>query len=469
MSETQSGEDSSPGSSGSSGSRKEPRRTDTGAVLNELERRNRAPGTRRRGSAGVVALFLLVILLASGGGWWSWQQWESMQSYQYELASYQDDLARVQSENQRLLQTLEETRESIGQDVETRLQRLIETEAELQHTVDSFDAVQQREEQRAARLQQQLGRDMQDVASVVTALQEQVLGLQQRDLGWLVAEADYLMRLAQRKLQLERDVDSSILLLRTVQDLLEGQMGMLAATAQQNILRDIEALRRVQLPDRAALAGQLNELSARLDELVFASAQQQAYQEAWQQWWTENDTGRGAPPRPLDLELADLEPADLELADSEPIDSELANSNPAWLDTLVDLLRTIFVWRELDDGQTAFLQPDQEQLLKQQMLLQLEQARLAVIQGDQGIFETTLQQLSRLLERYLEQDSQVTRELLATIESLRAMSVDVELPDLSTSANLVRQLAGSVIVREQRDELNETDGLDGLEVEGQEQ
>lgn len=413
-----------------------PRRTDTGAVLNELERRNRAQSGRRRGSAGMGMLFLLVILLAGGGAWWSWQQWESMQSYQHELAAYQDDLARVQSENQRLLQTLDETRESIGRDVEDRLQRLVETENDLQQTVDAFDTVQQREEQRAARLQQQLGRDMQDVASLVTALQEQVLGLQQRDLGWLVAEADYLMRLAQRKLQLERDVDSSVLLLRTVQELLEGQMGMLAATAQQNIVRDIEALRRVQLPDRAAIAGQLNELSARLDELVFASAQQQAYQESWQEWWLEDQSRTDSG-----------EPNDTAAVVEEP--------NPAWLDTLVDLLRTIFVWRELDDGQTAFLQPDQEQLLKQQMLLQLEQARLAVVQGDQGMFETTLQQLARLLERYLEQDSQITRQLLGSVESLLATSVEVELPDLSTSANLVRQLAGSVMVRDQRDEFEE--------------
>lgn len=428
MSEPQSGKESSP--------EKEARRTDTGAVLNELERRNRAQRGRRRGSAGVVMLFLLVVLLAGGGAWWSWQQWESMQSYQHELAAYQDDLARVQSENQRLLQTLEETQESIGRDVENRLQRLVETENDLQQTVDAFDTVQQREEQRAARLQQQLGRDMQDVASLVTALQEQVLGLQQRDLGWLVAEADYLMRLAQRKLQLERDVDSSVLLLRTVQELLEGQMGMLAATAQQNILRDIEALRRVQLPDRAAIAGQLNQLSARLDELVFASAQQQAYQESWQDWWLEDQ------PR-----VASGEPNDTGAVVEQP--------SPAWLDTLVDLLRTIFVWRELDDGQTAFLQPDQEQLLKQQMLLQLEQARLAVVQGDQGMFETTLQQLSRLLERYLEQDSQITRQLLGSVELLLEASVEVELPDLSTSANLVRQLAGSVMVRDQRDELEE--------------
>lgn len=431
MSEPQAGKESLP--------KKEARRTDTGAVLNELERRNRAQGGRRRGSAGVVMLFLLVILLAGGGVWWSWQQWQSMQSYQHELAAYQDDLARVQNENQRLLQTLEETRESIGRDVENRLQRLTETETDLQQTVNDFDTVQQREEQRAARLQQQLGRDMQDVASLVTALQEQVLGLQQRDLGWLVAEADYLMRLAQRKLQLERDVDSSVLLLRTVQELLEGQMGMLAATAQQNILRDVEALRRIQLPDRAAIAGQLNELSARLDELVFASAQQQAYQESWQQWWSEDQVDD----RPADTGATALE--------EQASDAQ----TPAWLDTLADLLRTIFVWRELDEGQTAFLQPDQEQLLKQQMLLQLEQARLAVVQGDQGMYETTLQQLARLLERYLEADSQVTRQLLASIESLRATSVEVELPDLSTSANLVRQLAGSVMAREQRDELEE--------------
>jgi len=417
VSERKPGKDSSP---------KDARRADTGAVLDELERRNRTHSKRRGGSTGVVLLFLLVLALAGGGAWWGWLQWESMQSYETELAAYQSDLARVLDENQRLLNVVEETRESIGRDVDTRLTRLRETETDLQQTVDDFDAVQQREEQRFTRLQQQLGRDMQDVASLVTALQEQVVDLQQRDLGWLVTEADYLMRLAQRKLQLERDVDSSVMLLSTVGDLLRGQMGMLVSTAQRNIERDIETLRQLQLPDRAAIAAQLNELSARLDELVFASGQQQAYQESVQQWWAE-DPASGEPATPVP-------------ADGEPA--------PVWLETLTDLLRTIFVWRELDTEQAVFLQPDQEQLLKQQMLLQLEQARLAVVQGDQGMFQATLQQLSRLLERYLQHDNQITRQLLDSIEALTATTVEVELPDLATSVNLVRQLAGSVMLRE---------------------
>lgn len=413
---------------------------DTGAVLNELERRNRARPAQRRSSPGVWLLFLLVLVLAGGGGWWGWQQWQSMQHYQSELAAYQSDLARVQGENQRLLRTLEETREAIGRDVEDRLQRLSETETDLQQTVSSLDTVQQRDEQRFTRLQQQLGRDMQDVASLVTALQEQVLGLQQRDFGWLVTEADYLMRIAQRKLQLERDVDSSLLLLSTVSELLEGQMGMLAATAQQNIQRDMDALRQLQLPDRGAIAGRLNELSERLDQLVFASAQQQAYQESMERWWSEDRSATAGENVPDPATDDAATPAD------EP---------PAWLVTLTDLLRTIFVWRELDTDQTVFLQPDQEQLLKQQMLLQLEQARLAVVQGDQDMFVTTLEQLRTLLERYLERDNQTTRDLVAAIEELAATQVEVDVPNLATSVSLVRQLAGSITVRDARNEVVE--------------
>ena len=413
---------------------------DTGAVLNELERRNRAKPAQRRSSPGVWLLFLLVLVLAGGGGWWGWQQWQSMQHYQSELAAYQSDLARVQGENQRLLRTLEETREAIGRDVEDRLQRLSETETDLQQTVSSLDTVQQRDEQRFTRLQQQVGRDMQDVASLVTALQEQVLGLQQRDFGWLVTEADYLMRIAQRKLQLERDVDSSLLLLSTVSELLEGQMGMLAATAQQNIQRDMDALRQLQLPDRGAIAGRLNELSERLDQLVFASAQQQAYQESMERWWSEDRSAAAGANVPDSATDDAATPAD------EP---------PAWLVTLTDLLRTIFVWRELDTDQTVFLQPDQEQLLKQQMLLQLEQARLAVVQGDQDMFVTTLEQLRTLLERYLERDNQTTRDLVAAIEELAATQVEVDVPNLATSVSLVRQLAGSITVRDARNEVVE--------------
>ena len=87
------------------------------------------------------------------------------------------------------------------------------------------------------------------------------------------------------------------------------------------------------------------------------------------------------------------------------------------------------------------LQPDQELLLKQQMLLQLEQARLAAVQGDPEMFDMALRQLYSVLDRFAGQGNQRADVLLAEIETMRGTEITAQLPDLATSISLIRQLA----------------------------
>jgi uroporphyrin-3 C-methyltransferase len=85
--------------------------------------------------------------------------------------------------------------------------------------------------------------------------------------------------------------------------------------------------------------------------------------------------------------------------------------------------------------------PDQALLIKQQLLLQLEQARLAVVQADEGMYEVTLDQLQTIMDRYLIQDNPMAAQLLSDLAALRDVEITTTLPSLAESANRVRQLA----------------------------
>jgi uncharacterized protein HemX len=115
----------------------------------------------------------------------------------------------------------------------------------------------------------------------------------------------------------------------------------------------------------------------------------------------------------------------------------------SWTAALMDLLRSIFVWRQNEHNPLEFLASDQENLIKLQMRLLLDQARFAVIQADQQLFEDALQQVASVLQRYFMQESEVAVQLHDNVQALSVQSVQIDLPDLSATRALIEQLQGA--------------------------
>lgn len=401
---------------GTSGSVGDPfqnkKKLDTSKVLDEIGRKNHAS---RRGNKGgtkalTFVLFLLIFALAGATAWLAYQQWLAQDRYDSVVSD-------VRQENQQLLQSMAEMRASMESEQQALQAELAEqsgllrdSNSALQEALSDMNEAERNDEQRLDRLQQQVSRDLDDVQGVVAALQRQLGNLQQRDIRWLNAEANYLMRLAQQKLQLETDLESTALLLRTIDGLLEDQNSALAQTARQNLADDLRALQETRLPDRVALARQLAALDESLEQLSLAGSRQDSYEERVADQW--QNTPQQA-------------------------------QRESWLDAGMNLLRTIFVWRQWDDTPTEILPPQQETLLKQQLRLQLEQAQLAMLQGDQALYQQVLALTLANLDRYFEQANDRTRQLRADLEQLQAAEVAVSLPDLSSTADLIRQLASN--------------------------
>ncbi len=115
----------------------------------------------------------------------------------------------------------------------------------------------------------------------------------------------------------------------------------------------------------------------------------------------------------------------------------------SWTAAVMDLLRSIFVWRQNEHNPLEFLASDQEDLIKLQMRLLLDQARFAVIQVDQLLFEDALQQVASVLQRYFMQESEVAIQLHDDVQALSVQSVQIDLPDLSATRSLIEQLQGA--------------------------
>jgi uroporphyrin-3 C-methyltransferase len=346
---------------------------------------------------------LLVIVLCGALGAFYWQQTRFSVSQSASLLSLQES-------NQQLNVALTAARADMQNELQAQAALLQDSSGALQQAMSELQVMEQQDEQRLLGLQQRLERQLQDTQVLVTALQRQVAGLQQRDTRWINAEAAYLMRLAEHKLTLEFNPQAALQLLRSVLVLLRDQLDPLAQTALQSLQQDIAALESLQFPDRLALAQQVTEFAAAVETVSVTGTRQASYEQGLR--------------ATRDQTAAD-------------------ETEQSWTAAVMDLLRSIFVWRQNEHNPLEFLASDQENLIKLQMRLLLDQARFAVIQADQQLFEDALQQVASVLQRYFMQESEVAVQLHDNVQALSVQSVQIDLPDLSATRALIEQLQGA--------------------------
>lgn len=348
-------------------------------------------------------LWLLVLVIGVALGAFYWQQ--SRLSQQQGAA-----LQQVQDNYQRLQQSFAETTEGMESELQSQVSLLEDSASALDSAMSELRQLEQQDARELLALQQGFERQLQDTQVLIVALQRQLAALQQRDTRWLNAEVAYLMRLASHKLSVEQDVATAVQLLQSIEALLADQFDPAARTALISVVSDRTSLQSISVPDKLTLSAQVDALLQKLNEISITAVQELIYQQG--------------------------------IRDARQQTSEIAQEQ-GWSAALMNLLRSIFVWRQTDFGSLAFVPLDQETLIKQQIALLFEQARIAILRSDQAQFDLMLQQAAAGVERHFAQDSELARELLADVERLRAQPVAPVLPDLSGTMALIDQLATS--------------------------
>jgi len=92
-----------------------------------------------------------------------------------------------------------------------------------------------------------------------------------------------------------------------------------------------------------------------------------------------------------------------------------------------------------DQVNLALVSPDAEHFLRNNLALQLQSARLALLRGEQAIFEQTLDDTSALLNSYFDTGSAQVNSAQLTISEIRGSVFVIDAPDISESLRLLRQ------------------------------
>ncbi|GAA5524305.1 hypothetical protein Maes01_00860 [Microbulbifer aestuariivivens] len=277
----------------------------------------------------------------------------------------------------------------------TQQQALAQAAAALAEEVERQDLV-------IAQLQQQMARMQRALNAQASRLGE--LGNVSRK-DWQLAEADYLLRLANQRLLLERDTRATLGLLEEVDSILRRiDLPDLFAVRQQ-LAEEITALKLVDNIDREGIFLRLRALE---EQLLRTNIQPE-----------------------FDLATPDTIVI-AEDGSSEQNQSPLSRSWNHFLQFMQDSVR-------IRDGDIdpVLLSPQSEARFRQSLRLNMEQAELALLRENDTVFRDSLLRARQLLLDYGIPSHQ--REVLAEqLKELSELNIEVELPSLGASQSALQ-------------------------------
>lgn len=243
-------------------------------------------------------------------------------------------------------------------------------------------------------------KQLQDLASSVEELRGRAEGPER---AWSRAEALFLLELAQRRLTLDRDVETAIVALESADVRLASLRDQAFAPARQEIAKELQALRAVRQPDTTGILSRLS------------SAEERA---------------AVAPVKGILV-------TEREAFDRSTLpDGMFARASAIVGQTLSNLV----VVRQVDNLAGSVISAEEALLRRQHLQLLLFAARTAVARHDEEAYRTALAGARRLLGDFFDLSQPEAQSLLAEVQALEPIGIDPTLPSISGSANALRRM-----------------------------
>lgn len=307
---------------------------------------------------------ILIIALGAGVGYWAWQ---------YHL--------KLEQKFAQSSQSLTATEQKF---------------TALQNTIKALQSQVQQQQVSAKQLQDSL-------TSQLSAAKQQLLQVAgRRSQDWILAEADYLVQMAGRKLWLDKDIDTAIAMLKAADQRLADLKDASLLPVRQLISNDITTLDNLERVSQPEIALQINSIIQQIGQLPLNTVQL---------------------PDPVDMQI------DTELSDS--VSDWRSNLYKVWRGLVDDF---ITVRRRASDTE-ALIEPKQEWYLRENLKNQLLQSQLALLREQQELYTTTLMQSADWLAEYFDQESASVKQTSTAILQLAEKSVEPKYPSTLSSIN----------------------------------
>jgi uroporphyrin-3 C-methyltransferase len=120
--------------------------------------------------------------------------------------------------------------------------------------------------------------------------------------------------------------------------------------------------------------------------------------------------------------------------------TQQANSDAGLDEKISAFLRRYFTLRRVGQPIQMPLGVEQISFLQQSIQLQLQQAKLALLQGQQGMYQDTISDVIRLSDQFISNSNGQKATILGRLRQLQSVRVDQETPALSNGLGLLESL-----------------------------
>ena len=377
--------------SSNSGSKNSPT-SNTGSGSTVTENKANTDGSTKRGAGLIVSFGMLISILALVvAGYAAYLIYESnseLKDARTSVRSLETELANLKRTSDKKIEqlsvVLEQTTASIAQTREAENTAIADLGA-------SFEAAtEQLRTELRAELNEGLGTSGED---------------------WLLAEVEYLIRLANQRVLMERDVSGALSLLSSADEIVEQTSGIAAYELRESLAYDIANLKAVSDLDTDGIFLSLSAMASQVPEL-----------------------------RRKQPELSSPRQAHVENVEAQ-----------SFYQQFISLVSNIFgrVLNSVDyrrDGVaiTPLLPPKEEYYLRQNLILKFEMAQLALLRNDQPVYHTSLSEAKLWIVKHFVETDPRTIALVTALDQLMEVEVDRSLPNISGSLRAVRGLLNTL-------------------------
>lgn len=219
---------------------------------------------------------------------------------------------------------------------------------------------------------------------------------------WLLAEVVYLLNLANQRLILVADVEGALTVLILAKERLQLLNNPSVLNVRKQLTADIDRLRKVTRPDINGFAIQLSNFIAQIENLPLLQRQHQ-----------------------LATSKAETKPKTVEKSLTEMIWHEI---------------KQLVIIRYNTEATTGLLTAEQSHFIVQNLRLQLESAKLALLRQDSKNLRATIKMAQHGLDSYYDQQNEMVKKLQIFLNQLQQLELNPKLPDVSVTLQSLQQL-----------------------------
>lgn len=326
---------------------------------------------------GKLALLLSLLALAAAG----YLYWLSLQ------------------QGNSVTQSNEKLEAQVASSINSAKSSLDKSIADMNQQLGQLQAQSSQEQQNIDKLQDRLTKSIQQVSANQNTSRK----------DWLLAEVEYLLRLANQRVLMENTKDGALALLKSADKILKETDDVSIYEVRKALAEDIAALEAVPTLDTEGVFLKLGALNGQVQNLRLIPISEQH-------------------------KLPEL----IEEVAPEVVSESWTNDLKASWSKAADKLGSLVVIRHRDEPIEPLLSPEQTYYLQQNLHLMLEQAQLALLQRKQASYDASLNKAHSWIGTYFEQQDAATQSLLNGISELKTVKVTTQMPDISSSLRTLK-------------------------------